>query len=262
MTQQRLPIVNDDDGDWGNLLNQYLKKEHYDSGADNAANGGHQKITIIAGTTVAGTAPLKFNTGPLLGTPEAGTVEFYNSRFYLTNTTNVTTQKVIAAYDDSSGATGDIYYRDANANFVKLTIGADKTVLTSNGTIPGWATPASGGFSVNTIGVTIDGGGSVITTGSKGFKYIQESCTITGWTIIAKESGSCVIDVKKCNYASFPTTTSIAGSEKPTLSSTQNNQDQTLTTWATSLVVGDILEFVVDSVSTVTRVSLFINISK
>jgi len=141
MTQQRLPTVNSDDGDWGNILNQFLSKEHHNTGTDNSLNGGHEKVTLTAGSAVAGTAPLKFNTGPLLGTPEAGTVEFYNSRFYVTNTTNVTTQKVIAAYDDSSGANGDIYYRDANANFVKLTIGADKTVLTSNGTTPGWATP-------------------------------------------------------------------------------------------------------------------------
>lgn len=38
MADQRLPIVNDDDGIWGDILRQYLKKEHTDNGTDNAAN--------------------------------------------------------------------------------------------------------------------------------------------------------------------------------------------------------------------------------
>lgn len=130
--------------------------------------------------------------------------------------------------------------------------------------VKGWkADPSSGsGFSKDTIGVTVDGGGSVITTGSKGYKVIQEACTITGWTILGKESGSVVVDIKKCTYAGFPTTSTITGTEKPTLSSTQKNQDLTLTTWTTSLAEGDILEFIVDSASTCTRFNLFINITK
>jgi hypothetical protein len=44
-TPQRLPIVNQDDGTWGDIIRQYIQKEHYDDGTDNAVNGGHQKIT-------------------------------------------------------------------------------------------------------------------------------------------------------------------------------------------------------------------------
>lgn len=130
--------------------------------------------------------------------------------------------------------------------------------------VKGWKADPSGGtgFSKDTIGVTVDGGGSVITTGSKGYKVIQEACTITGWTILGKESGSVVVDIKKSTYAGFPTTSTITGTEKPTLSSAQKNQDLTLTTWTTSLAEGDILEFVVDSASTCTRFNLFINIEK
>jgi hypothetical protein len=130
--------------------------------------------------------------------------------------------------------------------------------------VKGWkADPSAGsGFTKDTIGVTVDGGGSVVTTGSKGYKVIQEACTITGWTILGKESGSVVVDIKKCTYAGFPTTSTITGTEKPTLSSAQKNQDLTLTTWTTSLLEGDILEFIVDSASTCTRFNLFINITK
>ncbi len=135
--------------------------------------------------------------------------------------------------------------------------------LGADGLVPSAQLPASsGGLTKDVIGVTVDGGGSVVTTGSKGYKVIQEACTITGWTILGKESGSVVVDIKKCNYAGFPSTTSIAGTEKPTLSSAQKNQDLTLSTWTTSLLEGDILEFVVDSASTCTRFNLFINITK
>ena len=110
----------------------------------------------------------------------------------------------------------------------------------------------------------IDGGGSAITTGQKGHLEIPFACTITGWTLLANQSGSIVIDVWKDTYANFPPTVAdtIAGSEKPTLSSAQKNQDLTLTTWTTAVAAGDILAFNVDSVSTVTRVILSIRAEK
>lgn len=95
---QRLPAVNGDDGVWGDILNQYLSKEHYNTGLDNPVNGGHQTVTIRPGTTVAGTAPLKFTSGPLLATAEVGAVEFLNDNLYITQTTGAA-RHVIAAYD-------------------------------------------------------------------------------------------------------------------------------------------------------------------
>ena len=120
----------------------------------------------------------------------------------------------------------------------------------------------SSGFTYLDIGVTVDGGGSVITTGSKGYREIAENCTIIGWTVLAKESGSCVIDVKKSTYSGFPSTSSITGTEKPTLTSAQKSQDLSLSTWTTNLSQGDVLEFTVDSVSTITRVTLLLRIQK
>lgn len=115
-----------------------------------------------------------------------------------------------------------------------------------------------------TLTFIIDGGGSAITTGQKGHIDIPFACTITGWTILADQSGSIVVDVWKDTYANFPPTVAdtIAGSEKPTLSAVQKNQDLTLTTWTTSVAAGDILAINVDSVSTVTRVTLSIRADK
>lgn len=134
-TPQRLPIVNSDDGVWGDILRQYLLKEHYDDGTDNAVNGGHKTITIRAGTSGAGTAPLKFTSGTLMTTPEAGAVEFNSDTLYFTQTTS-TTRKKIAAYDDTSGATGDIYYRNSSGYFTRLGIGSTNDVLTVSGGLP------------------------------------------------------------------------------------------------------------------------------
>jgi hypothetical protein len=154
MVEQRLPIVDGDDGVWGDILNQYIAKEHYDNGADNAANGGHKTVTIRPGTTAAGTAPLKFTSGPLLSNPEPGAVEYLTDKLYLTQYSNQT-RKVIATYDDSLGAKGDVYYRDSNSDIVRLPIGSTKQVLTVSGDLPSWSTiPA--GVGDNVITVTTD----------------------------------------------------------------------------------------------------------
>jgi hypothetical protein len=145
-TPQRLPIVNSDDAVWGDILRQFLMKEHYNDDTDNAVNGGHQKITVRAGSTASGTAPLKFSSGPLMTAPEVGAVEFYNDAAYFTVTTG-TTRKKIALYDDSAGATGDIYYRNSSGLFARIAIGNTNDVLTVAGGVPTWTAPSSSGIS-------------------------------------------------------------------------------------------------------------------
>jgi hypothetical protein len=112
-----------------------------------------------------------------------------------------------------------------------------------------------------TINYIIDGGGAAITTGSKGYVVIDFPCVVNSWTIVGDQSGSISVDVKRATYANFPTTTSISGTEKPTLSSAQKNQDLTLSTWTTTIAAGDILEFVVDSASTVEVVTVAIKVT-
>jgi len=137
MAEQRLPIVNSDDGVWGDIIRQYLMKEHYNDDTDNAIKGGHKTITIRPGTAAAGTAPLKFSSGTLLSSTEAGAVEFNTDSLYFTITTG-TVRKKVAIYDDSSGATGDLYYRDSSGNFVRLGIGATGKTLRVSGGLPAW----------------------------------------------------------------------------------------------------------------------------
>ncbi len=98
MADQRLPAVSGDDGIWGEILNQFLAKEHYNTGVNNIANGGHKNITIQPGTTTAGSAPIKFTSGPLMASPEAGAMEFLDDKYYLTGSLT-TTRKVITTGD-------------------------------------------------------------------------------------------------------------------------------------------------------------------
>lgn len=138
--------------------------------------------------------------------------------------------------------------------------GADEVSLDADQTVSGRFAmdrmPSS--LPLVSIGFVIDGGGAEITTGSKGYLEIPFDCTVTGWTILADQSGSIVVDVKKCTYGDFPTNSSIAGTEKPTLSSAQKNHDLDLVSWTTAITAGDILEFVVDSVTGIERVKVSI----
>jgi len=109
-----------------------------------------------------------------------------------------------------------------------------------------------------TIGITIDGGGSAITTGVKGYIVVPNARTITGWYVVGAPSGSIVVDVWKAN-ASIPTVANtITGTEKPTLSSSQYNSDLSLSTWTTALVANDVIVFNVDSATTITKATIVI----
>lgn len=139
----------------------------------------------------------------------------------------------------SGGTTGQALVKDSNSNYDVE-----------------WASI------VASVGITIDGGGSVITTGSKGYITVPYSGIITEVTLLADVSGSIVIDIKKSTYSGFPTTTSICASAKPTLSSAQKSNDATLTGWTTTITAGDVLEFNVDSATTLTRVNLVLKVDK
>lgn len=114
------------------------------------------------------------------------------------------------------------------------------------------------------LGITIDGGGAVISTGLKGFIQAPYDCTITGNVIMADVSGSIVIDVWKRVFASFPPTVaqSIAAAALPTISSAQSNSDNTLTGWTKTINAGDVIAFNINSCATITRATLILKVTK
>jgi len=143
---------------------------------------------------------------------------------------------------------------------LNLVAGANVTLTGITGTGSNQVTiAASGGGASGPVtnaqfSIVIDGGGSVITTGAKGWGRAKDTFTITGWDITADQSGSAVVDVWKDTYANFPPTVAdtIAGSELPTLSAEQKNQDVALGTWTTAVTKGDYIRVNINSASTVT----------
>lgn len=124
-------------------------------------------------------------------------------------------------------------------------------------------------LATDAIEFVIDGGGSTITTGMKGYLEVPYACTINRATLLADQSGSIVVDVFKCTYAQFDAGSThpvsgdkITASAPPTISSATKAQDSTLTGWTTSISAGDILAFNVNSVTTLTRVTLSLKVTK
>lgn len=122
---------------------------------------------------------------------------------------------------------------------------------------------------ITTIPFLIDGGGSTITTGLKGFFRVPFACTITGWQILSTDAtgpataGSIVIDIWKDTTANYPPTVldTITASAKPTLSAASSATSTTLTGWTTSVAAGDVFAFNVDSVTTVTQVLIHLTVT-
>ena len=113
------------------------------------------------------------------------------------------------------------------------------------------------------IGISIDGGGSAITTGIKGDIFIPFACAIDTWTVLLDQSGSIVLDLWKIPYASYPPTVAntITASEKPTVSGTLQATGN-CAGWITTVSAGDVIRFNVDSASTATRATLVVKCVK
>lgn len=112
-----------------------------------------------------------------------------------------------------------------------------------------------------TIGITVDGAGTLLTTGAKGFRSFPVAGTITGVRLIANAAGNLVFDIKKSTYAAFPTQASIVASAPPTLAAVQKNEDTTLTGWTTAVAAGDIFGFEITGTPlTITRATLELTI--
>lgn len=112
------------------------------------------------------------------------------------------------------------------------------------------------------MGVTVDGGGSPPATGSKGYLTVPYDCTIDSWAIVADQSGSMQATIKMCTPGAFPTTVSIVASAPPAISGAQNAASGTLPGWTISLPAGNILEFNLDSVTSITRFTLQLIVTK
>lgn len=160
---------------------------------------------------------------------------------------------------------GDVTITNAGVTAIKnnVALGGNPTTTTQSAgdnstkiATTAFVTTAVAVATVGSFGLTVDGAGSVITTGSKGYITIPFNCTVNNWYMAADTSGSMVIDVKRSGSSI------VGGGNKPTLSS-QSSANAAVSGWtSTSITAGDIIEFNVDSASTITRVNLVLKITK
>jgi hypothetical protein len=223
--------------------------------------------TVLIGPTTGGPlAPtfrlLALSDLPFTGTPSSTTVARGDGTWAPYNAGTVT----------SVGMTGDGVIYNASVSGSPVTGAgtlAQSLLSQANGAV--LIGPVSGGPSTPTFrtlqnsdlpsrvasfSYVIDGGGSVPTTGIKGQLCIPTACTITGWVLTADQSGSAVVDVLRASYSAFPTTTSIASTDKPTLSSAQKNENLAVSVWTTAINAGDEIQFNLNSATTVTRLNI------
>lgn len=225
---------------------------------------GSQGITGIQGATgVTGASGVQGATGVLGGTgPDGGTGPLGGTGVVgptgVQGATGVAGATGISGVTGPLGGTGPTGPQGTGLTGATGPTGIGITGPTGLGVTGPTGTGVTGptgvtGVGVNCFGITIDGAGSVITTGSKGFVTIPYTCTITNWYLAADQSGSVVIDVKRSG-------TSIVGGSgnKPTLSSAISGNAAVASWTSVAVTAGDILEFNVDSASTLTRVNLVI----
>lgn len=94
-----------------------------------------------------------------------------------------------------------------------------------------------------TVGFGVDGSGSVIPTGKKIRRVMQQAGTITRWDIVADQPGSIVMNIRKGTPSGGSvTTSSITASAPPTLTSATVAGSSTLTGWTLAFLAGDVLE--------------------
>lgn len=109
---------------------------------------------------------------------------------------------------------------------------------------------------IRTPGITVDGGGSTPSTGSKGYLTVPYAGTISNWYMAADVSGSAVIDVKRSGA-------SIVGGSgnKPTLSGDKFANASAASWTSNTITAGDIIEYNLDSATTISRVNLVLKVT-
>jgi len=113
-----------------------------------------------------------------------------------------------------------------------------------------------------TRGFSSDGGAAVLTAGIKGYISFPVACTIVGWRMLANVPGAVACELKKANFATFPTMASITGGNPPLIPATnQKAEDTVLTGWSLAIAAGDIIEGSITGVpATITRLNFFLTV--
>lgn len=155
-----------------------------------------------------------------------------------------------------TAAAGGVPYSTAGA-IVLTAPGTSGQLLRSNGaSAPAWASQSTA------VSLVVDGNGAPFSTGVKAYLQIPFAATITAVTLLADQTGSVVVDIWKDTYANFPPTVAdtICAAAKPTITASNKYTDSTLAGWTTSIAANDILAFNIDSVTSITRLTISLTV--
>lgn len=114
---------------------------------------------------------------------------------------------------------------------------------------------------------TIGGMSTVLPTGIIGEVQIPAAGTITSAALAADQTGSCVVYPRKCTYANYSATRpssddGISGGNPLTITSGVGVVDTTLSGWTTSVAAGDVIRFSMGTISSITRLTIALAISR
>lgn len=203
-----------------------------------------------------------YGTGPTLVPTEAGQLTLADAGGYFTGTDTEAALQELAASDAAHIAAADPhngYQKESEKG-----VADGYAELDGDGLVPLAQLPSSAS-GTGMLEVIFDGGSAVIGVGTQHDIIVPFDCTLTGWTILADQSGSIVIDVWRDTYANFAPTDadSLTASAPPTLTTATKAQDLALGDWTSvTLLEGDVLRLNVDSATTVERVTLALHYTK
>jgi len=97
-----------------------------------------------------------------------------------------------------------------------------------------------------------------------GYYTVPFNCTIVSMTLLADQTGSIELDIWVVPFNQFPPSSanSIVAADYPTLTNQQSMQDNTLTGWTKALVAGDVIAFVIKSVSGIRSINCELMVSR
>lgn len=104
-----------------------------------------------------------------------------------------------------------------------------------------------------TVNYIVDSGSIAMVAGNKGSITLDVSGILENIVILSDQQGDLILDIKKSNYSTFPTFSSIVGGTYVQMTDARKVRDDTLSGWSTTIVAGDILTFDVIAVNNINR---------
>ena len=127
---------------------------------------------------------------------------------------------------------------------------------------PGIAELSNANGFIRDIFVRASNGGFQLVSGVYAEFIVDFAATIKQWTLLGDQNGTTQVDIWKTPYGSYPPTVanSIVAGNYPAFTSTNKGQDSTLTGWTTSINPGDTFRININSITSLTRLTLILEI--